>query len=70
MTLKNMKLTLAAAYAVGIGVVAVVTGVTSPGGLVVFGALALLPAAGLVALWNDPPETLSETIHNQTAPRR
>ena len=69
MTLKNVKHTLAVAYAVGVGGVAVATGVTSLGGLVVFGALALLPAAALVALWNDPPQTLSETIQNQTARR-
>jgi hypothetical protein len=69
MTLKNMKLTLAAAYAVGVGGVAIATGVTSAGGLAVFAALALLPPAALVALWKDPPQTLSETIQNQTARR-
>ena len=69
MTLKNVKLTIAAAYAIGVAGVAIATGVTSPAGLVVFGALALLPAGALVALWNDPPQTLSETIHTQTARR-
>jgi hypothetical protein len=69
MTLKNVKLTLATVYAVGVAGVAIATGVTSPGGLVVFAALALLPAAALVALWNDPPQTLSETIQGQTARR-
>jgi hypothetical protein len=69
MTLKNVKLTLAVAYAIGVGGVAVATGATSPAGLVVFAALALLPAAALVALWNDPPQTLSEAIQSQTARR-
>jgi hypothetical protein len=69
MTLKNVKLTLAGAYAIGVAGVAVATGVTSVGGLVVWGALALLPAAALVALWNDPPQTMSETIHSQTGRR-
>jgi hypothetical protein len=69
MTLKNVKLTMAVAYAVSVAGVAFATGVTSAGGLVVFGALALLPAAALVALWKDPPQTLSETIQNQTARR-
>ncbi|HKH71908.1 MAG TPA: hypothetical protein VKA59_11200 [Vicinamibacterales bacterium] len=69
MTLKNVKTTLAVAYAIGVGGVAVATGVTSPAGLVVFAALALLPAAALVALWNDPQQTLSETIQGQTARR-
>jgi hypothetical protein len=69
MTLNNVKLTLAVAYAIGVGGVAVATGVTTPAGLVVFGALALLPAAALVALWNDPQQTLSEAIQSQTARR-
>ena len=65
----NLKLTLAAAYVVGVGGVAVATGITSGAGLVAFGALAMLPAGALLALWNDPPQTMSETIHNQTARR-
>jgi hypothetical protein len=69
MTLTNVKLGLAAAYVLAVGVVAVASGVTSGSGLVAFGALALLPPAALVALWNDPPQTLSETIQNQTARR-
>jgi hypothetical protein len=69
MTLKNMKLTIAAAYVVGVAGVAVATGVTSGAGLVAFVALAVLPAGALVALWKDPPPTMSETIHGQTAGR-
>jgi hypothetical protein len=66
MNLKNVKLTLAAAYVVGVGGVAVATGITSGAGLVVIAALAILPAGALLALWNDPPQTMSETIHSQT----
>ena len=69
MTLKNMKLTMAAAYVIGVAGVAVAIGVTSGAGVVAFSALALLPAAALVALWNDPPQTMSETIQRQTARR-
>jgi hypothetical protein len=69
MNLNNLKRTLAAAYVIGVAGVAVATGVTSPAGLVVFGALALLPAGALLVLWNDPPQTMSETIHSQTARR-
>jgi hypothetical protein len=69
MNLNNVKLTVAAAYVIGVGGVAVASGVTSPVGLIVFAALALLPAGALLALWNDPAQTLSETIHNQTARR-
>jgi hypothetical protein len=43
--------------------------VSSGAGLVAFAALALLPAGALLALWNDPPQTLSETIQGQTARR-
>jgi hypothetical protein len=69
MNLNNLKLTLAAAYVIGVAGVTVATGVTSPAGLVAFGALALLPAGALLVLWNDPPQTMSETIHSQTARR-
>jgi hypothetical protein len=69
MNLKNLKKTLAAAYVIGVGGVAAATGVTSGAGLVAFAALALLPAGALLALWNDPPQTMSETIHSQTARR-
>jgi hypothetical protein len=69
MTFKNVKRSMAAAYAVGVGVLALATGVTSGAGLVAFAALALLPAGALLALWNEPPQTLSETIQGQTARR-
>jgi hypothetical protein len=69
MTLKNVKFSLAAGYAASVGILALVTGVSSGAGLVAFAALALLPAGALLALWNDPPQTLSETIQGQTARR-
>jgi len=69
MNLKNTKLSLAAGYVVLIGAAAALSGVTSGAGLVAFAALAVLPAGALLALWNDPPQTLSETIQNQTARR-
>lgn len=69
MTLKNVKRSLAAAYAVSVGALALAIGVSSGAGLVAFAALALLPAGALLALWNEPPQTLSETIQGQTARR-
>jgi len=69
MNLNKVKLTVVAAYVIGVAGVAVASGVTSPAGLIVFAALALLPAGALLALWNDPAQTLSETIQNQTARR-
>lgn len=69
MNLNKVKLTVVAAYVIGVAGVAVASGVTSPAGLIVFAALALLPAGALLALWNDPAQTLSETIQSQTARR-
>lgn len=69
MNLNNVKRTLAGAYVIGIGGVAVASGVTSAAGLVAFAALAVLPAAALLVLWQDPPPSMSETIQNQTAHR-
>ena len=62
MTLKNTKLMLAVAYVVLIGGIAIFSGVSSGAGLAAFAALAVLPAGALMVLWNDPPNTLSETI--------
>jgi uncharacterized membrane protein YhiD involved in acid resistance len=62
MGLRQIKLTAAAVWvlaAIGIGLVA---GVTSPGGLVLLAALGLLPPLALLLLWNDPPQSLSESI--------
>lgn len=53
---------LAAAYVVAIGGIAIISGVTSGAGLAAFAALALLPAGALLVLWNDPQNTMSETI--------
>jgi len=69
MTLNNTKLTVAAAHVVVVGGLAVLSGVTSSAALVAFAALAVLPAGALLVLWNDPPQTLSETIQSQRALR-
>jgi hypothetical protein len=62
MTLSNVKFALAAGYVAVIGGVALLSGVTSSAGLVAFAALALLPAGALLVLWNDPQQSMSETI--------
>ena len=62
MTLSNLKFALAGGYVVVIAGVALLSGVTSSVGLVAFGALALLPAGALLVLWNDPQQSMSETI--------
>ncbi len=50
------------AYILTVAVGAVASGVTSGAGLIVFIAVALLPSGALLLLWNDPPQTMSETI--------
>ena len=62
MIFKNVKLMVVAAYVLSVAVGAVASGVRSGAGLIVFIAVALLPSGALLLLWNDPPQTLSETI--------
>ena len=62
MTVKNKKLMVVAAYILAVAAGAVATGVTSGAGVVVLTAVALLPSGALLMLWNDPPDTMSETI--------
>ena len=62
MIFKNVKHMVVAAYVLTVAVGAVASGVTSGAGLIVFIAVALLPSGALLLLWNDPPQTLSETI--------
>ena len=62
MIFKNVKLMVVAAYVLAVVVGAVASGVTSGAGLIVFIAVALLPSGALLLLWNDPPQSLSETI--------
>ena len=61
MIFKNVRLIVVAAYVLTVVVAAVASGVRSSAGLIVFIAIALLPSGALL-LWNDPPQTLSETI--------
>ena len=62
MILKNVKLMVVAGYVLAVAVGALASGVTSGAGLIVVTAVALLPSGALLLLWNDPPQTLSETI--------
>lgn len=62
MRMKQIKLTFAIAWMAAAIVVGVVASVRSTGGLALLAAFALLPPLGLVLLWNEPQETMSETI--------
>jgi hypothetical protein len=65
MNLMNVKVVVVAAYILAVAAAALVSGVTSGAGLVVFTALALLPSGALLTLWNHPSQTMSETIQAQ-----
>ena len=62
MELQKIKWTLSAAWVLVAFVVGLVAGVTSSGGLVALTALGLLPPLALLLLWNEPPQTMSESI--------
>jgi len=62
MQLQHTKVTVAALWILTAGVTAVVAGVTSPGGLVVVAGFGLVPPLLMLRWWNDPPQTLSESI--------
>ena len=62
MRLKNIKVTIAAAYVVIVVVAGLAWGLTSTSGWIALAALAFLPPAAMLWLWNDPVETLSESI--------
>ena len=62
MILKNVRLVVVAGYILSVAAVALVSGVTSGSGLIVFTAIALLPSGALLTVWKDPSETMSEAI--------
>jgi len=62
MKLQSIKMMLAAGWVFSAVVVGVAANVTSTGGSVVLAALGLLPPLTLLLLWNDPPQTMSESI--------
>jgi hypothetical protein len=62
MRLKNIKVMIAAAYVVIVMAAGLAWGLTSTSGWTALTALAVLPAAAMLWLWNDPTQTLSESI--------
>lgn len=62
MRLQYIKMTLAAVWVLSAVVIGVVAGVTSAGGRVALAALGLLPPLAMLLLWNDPPQSMSESI--------
>ena len=64
MRLKQIKRVFGSLWVLVAVVVGVAAGVRSTGGLVALAALGLLPPLALMLLWNDPPETMSESIRD------
>jgi hypothetical protein len=62
MGLKRIKIAVAAVWLVAIVVVGILLNTTSGGGLVMLAAFALLPPLAMWRLWNDPVQTMSESI--------
>jgi hypothetical protein len=62
MELQRIKWSVSAAWVFVAVIVGLVAGVASSGGLVTLAALGLLPPLALLLLWNEPPQTMSETI--------
>ena len=62
MRLQYIKMMLAAVWVLSAVIVGVAAGVTSASGLVALAAFGLLPPLGMLLLWNDPSQTMSESI--------
>ncbi len=60
--LGNMKMLAASGWALIVLVAAVTVGVSGVG-TVAAAAFGLLPPLALLLLWNEPPQTLSESIN-------
>jgi hypothetical protein len=61
--IRSIKTAVAGVWVLAAAVIGVVAGVTSTGGLVVLGALGLLPPIALLLFWNEPTQTMSESIN-------
>jgi hypothetical protein len=62
MPLQYVKLALAASWVLGVVIIGVVIRTTSAAGLAALVGFSLLPPLAMLLLWNDPPQTMSESI--------
>jgi hypothetical protein len=62
MGIRQIKSSVAVVWVLAAIVIGLIAGVTSPGGLVALAALGLLPPLALLLLWNDPSQSMSESI--------
>jgi len=63
MRLEYTKATVASLWVLISCVVGLIIGVSSARGLVVLASLGLLPPLAMLLLWNDPPQSIAESIH-------
>ena len=62
MELHYIKMTVASLWVLIAVVIAIVTDLPWPG-LIAVAAVGLLPPLALLLLWNEPTQTISESIH-------
>ena len=62
MRLQYIKMAMATVWVFGTLLVGVVAQMTSAAGLIVLAAVSLLPPLAMLLLWNDPQQTMSESI--------
>jgi hypothetical protein len=62
MELHHIKMTVAGMRVLIAVVIAIVTDLPWPG-LIAVAGVGLLPPLALLLLWNEPPQTISESIH-------
>ena len=62
MSLQSIKVTLGAGWALSTLLIGIAFGATSPGSLAALAAFGILPPLAMLLLWNDPPQTMSESI--------
>jgi hypothetical protein len=62
MQLQRLKMMVAAVWMLGAVAVATAADVSGVGAIAV-AAIGILPPLAILLLWNDPPQTLSETIN-------
>ena len=64
MTLQRIKMTLSAAWVLAALALAIAIGADmSWVKMTALAAIALVPPLAILLLWNDPPQTMSESIH-------
>jgi hypothetical protein len=62
MPFNNLKIVVAVAYVIAVGVVGAIAGIASNVAWVMLAVLALVPAGAIIAFWKEPSQTLSESI--------